>query len=152
MMENESLREPKNTTVMLLSLIIVFVTIWAIIASVMASSRRKEVDRLTSDMTGLRQDSEQLKQDTLRKMEEVEKLRQVAMEWTRQHQLRIQEEMRKKADDAAKQAQLKADALKAPVKVQVKPGDKAAVKPGTKKVSHTPVKKSVTKKTIKKEA
>ena len=138
-MENESLREPKNTTVMLLSLLVVFVTIWAIIASVMASSRRKDVDRLTADMTVLRQESEQLKQDTLRKMDEVEKLRQTAMEWTRQHQLRIQEEMRKKADDAAKQAQIKADAAK------------ASVKPAVKK-STVPVKKSTTKKSTTKKA
>lgn len=143
-MENESLREPKNTTVMLLSLLVVGVTIWAIIASVMASGRRKDVDRLTSEMAILRQESDQLKQDTLRKMDEVEKLRQTAMEWTRQHQLRLQEEMRKKADEAAKQAQLKADAAKAALV-------KAGAKPAVKK-SAAPVKKSAAKKTTKKSA
>lgn len=146
MMENESLREPKNTTVMLLSLLVVFVTIWAIIASVMASSRRKDVDRLTADMSQLRQESELLKQDTLRKMDEVEKLRQTAMEWTRQHQLRLQEEMRKKADDAAKQAQLKADAAKAPVKTVVKSGSTTAVKKSTVPVKKTPARKTTTTK------
>lgn len=144
MMENESLREPKNTTVMLLSLLVVFVTIWAIVASVMASSRRKDVDRLTSEKEMIRQESEQLKQDTLRKMDEVEKLRQTAMEWTRQHQLRLQEEMRKKADEAAKQAQLKADAAKGPAKAAVKTG-----KPVVKKAA-APGKKAVVKKTTKK--
>ena len=139
-MENESLREPKNTTVMLLSLLVVFVTIWAIVASVMASSRRKDVERLTSEKEIMRQESEQLKQDTLRKMDEVEKLRQTAMEWTRQHQLRLQEEMRKKADEAAKQAQVKADQA---AKSTAKPADKAA-KPNGKKA---PVKKATAKKT-----
>jgi len=147
MMENESLREPKNTTVMLLSLLVVFVTIWAIVASVMASGRRKDVERLTAEKEIIRQESEQLKQDTLRKMDEVEKLRQTAMEWTRQHQLRLQEEMRKKADEAAKQAQLKADAAKA----SVKPAVKGAVKPAVKK-STVPVKKTAVKKTTKKAA
>jgi len=146
-MENESLREPKNTTVMLLSLLVVFVTIWAIVASVMASGRRKDVERLTAEKEIIRQESEQLKQDTLRKMDEVEKLRQTAMEWTRQHQLRLQEEMRKKADEAAKQAQLKADAAKA----SVKPAVKGAVKPAVKK-STVPVKKTAVKKTTKKAA
>ncbi len=145
-MENESLREPKNTTVMLLSLLVVFVTIWAIIASVMASSRRKEVDTLKTDMAQMRQESEQLKQDTLRKMDEVEKLRQTAMEWTRQHQLRLQEEMRKKADDAAKQAQVKADAAKAPVKPAVKAGSTSAVKKSTVPAKKAPAKKTTTKK------
>jgi biopolymer transport protein ExbB/TolQ len=144
-MENESLREPKNTTVMLLSLLVVFVTIWAIIASVMASSRRKDVDRLTGEKELIRQESEQLKQDTLRKMDEVEKLRQTAMEWTRQHQLRLQEEMRKKADEAAKQAQVKADAAKAPVKPVVHTAGKTIVKKST-----VPVKKSTVKKSTKK--
>lgn len=144
MMENESLHEPKNTTVMLLSLLVVGVTIWAIIASVMASGRRKDVDRLTSEMAIMRQESDQLKQDTLRKMDEVEKLRQTAMEWTRQHQLRLQEEMRKKADEAAKQAQLKAEVAKAAA-------NKAAVKPAVKK-STSPVKKSTVKKAPAKKA
>jgi len=147
MMENESLREPKNTTVMLLSLLVVFVTIWAIIASVMASGRRKDVERLTTEKEIIRQESEQLKQDTLRKMDEAEKLRQTAMEWTRQHQLQLQAEMRKKADEAAKQAQLKADAAKAPVK----PAIKGVVKPTGKKAT-TPVKKTAVKKTTKKAA
>jgi hypothetical protein len=146
MMENESLREPKNTTVMLLSLLVVFVTIWAIIASVMASSRRKDVDRLTGEKELIRQESEQLKQDTLRKMDEVEKLRQTAMEWTRQHQLRLQEEMRKKADEAAKQAQVKADAAKASVKPVVHSAGKTTVKKSTVPVRKSSVKKS-TKKT-----
>lgn len=139
MMENESLREPKNTTVMLLSLLVVGVTIWAIIASVMASGRRKEVDRLNSEMVILRQESEQLKQDTLRKIDEAEALRKTAMEWTRQHQLRIQEEMRKKAEEAAKQAQVKADAAKS-----------AAAKSAPKKTTSTPVKKTAKKTTTKK--
>jgi len=145
MMENESLREPKNTTVMLLSLLVVFVTIWAIVASVMASSRRKDVERLTSEKEIIRQESEQLKQDTLRKMDEVEKLRQTAMEWTRQHQLQLQEEMRKKADEAAKQAQLKADAAKNPAKPVVK----TAGKPVVKKAASSG-KKAKAKKTVKK--
>ncbi len=144
-MENESLREPKNNTVMLLALLVVFVTVWAIIASVMASSRRKDVDRLNGEMASLRQESEQLKQDTLRKMDEVEKLRQIAMEWTRQHQLRLQEEMRKKADEAANQAKMKADAA-------TKVLSKTAVKPTVKKATVAPHKKAVVKKTTKKRA
>lgn len=144
-MENESLREPKNTTVMLLSLLVVGVTIWAIIASVMASGRRKDIDRLTSDMAILRQESDQLRQDTLRKMDEVEKLRQTAMEWTRQHQLRLQEEMRKKADEAAKQAQLKADAAKATtLKAGAKPAVKKAAVPVKKSTSRKPAPKNAT--------
>lgn len=107
MMENESLREPKNTTVMFLSLLVVVVVIWAIVASVMASNRRKDCDRLTSEKEAIRIESDQIKQEAQVKVAEAEKLRQVAMEWTRQHQLQIQEEMRKKADEAAKQAKLK---------------------------------------------
>jgi len=147
MMENESLREPKNTTVMLLSIIVVAFALWAIIASVKASSYHKDVERLTAEKEIMRQESEQLKQDTLRKMDEVEKLRQTAMEWTRQHQLQLQEEMRKKADEAAKQAQMKADAAKAPVKPAVKAPGKTTVKKST-----IPVKKSAAKKTVKKAA
>ncbi len=144
MMENESLREPKNTTVMLLSIIVVAFALWAIIASVKASSYHKDVERLTAEKEIIRQESENLKQETLRKMDEVEKLRQTAMEWTRQHQLQLQEEMRKKADEAAKQAQLKAEAAKQPAKAAVK----TPVKPTGKKAA--PSKKTGAKKATKK--
>jgi len=143
-MENESLREPKNTTVMLLLLLVALVAIWAIIASVMASNRRKDVERISAEKEIIRQDSEQLKQDCLRKMEEAEKLRQTAMEWTRQHQLRIQEEMRKKAEEAAKQAQLKAQQTAKP------PVVKSSVP--VKGSKHAPVKKAAAKKPVKKAA
>ena len=146
MMENESLREPKNTTVMLLSIIVVALALCTIIAFVKMSGYRKDVERLTSEKEIMRQESEQLKQDTLRKMDEVEKLRQTAMEWTRQHQLQLQEEMRKKADEAAKQAQLKADAAKAPAKTAVKTTAKPTVKK-TGAVKKNGSKKTTTKKT-----
>jgi len=140
MMENESLREPKNTTVMFLSLLVVVVVIWGIVASVMASNRRKDCERLTAEKEAIRLEADQIKQECQIKADQAEKLRLTALEWTRQHQLQVQEEMRKKSEEAAKQAKLKEAAVKKPV---------AAVKGKT-----VPVKKSTTpsasKKVVKK--
>ena len=135
-MENESLREPKNTTAMLLLAVAAALAIWAIWASVTANNRRKDFERVTAEKEALRVECDQVKQDCLIKMNEAEKLRQTAMEWTRQHQLQVQEEMRKKAEEAAKQAKAKEDAAKkvtAPVKG--KDGKDAKVTPSTKKVT-----------------
>lgn len=136
MMENESLREPKNTTVMLLVLCIVVVGILAIVGFAKASSRAKECDRLTADKEAIRTELEQVKQECQIKVDQAEKLRLTALEWTRQHQLQIQEEMRKKADEAAKQAKLKESAVKKPELSKGTAGTKGKV---------TPVKKSGTK-------
>lgn len=145
MMENESLREPKNTAVMMLLVLAAVLAIWAIWASVTATNRRKDFDRVTAEKETLRAECEQIKQECAVKMNEAEKLRQTAMEWTRQHQLQVQEDMRKKAEEAAKQAKAKEEAAKKPaaaVKGKVVPGKKAVSKPA-------PVKKSTHSKTHK---
>jgi len=137
-MENESLREPKNTTAIFLLIVVAVVTIWAISASVLATNRRKDVERLSTEKEALRIESDQIKQDALVKMNDAEKLRQTAMEWTRQHQIQIQEEMRKKAEEAAKQAKAKEE-VKKPVPVvkgKVVPAKKSAIKAPAKKVAH----------------
>ncbi len=104
MMENESLREPKNSAVMFLSAVTAVVLIWAIAASVMASKRGKECERLTQERDQIRVELDQVRTDAQRVMMEADKLRRTALEWTRQHQMRVQEEMKKKAE-AAKAAQ-----------------------------------------------
>jgi biopolymer transport protein ExbB/TolQ len=148
MMENESMREPKNTMVMVLAFMVVVAVILAIVGFVRASGFKRDAERLTGEKEVIRQEAEQLKQECLRKMDEAEALRKTAMEWTRQHQLQVQEEMRKKADEAAKQAQLKADqAAKAAVKSPAKSSTTT-----TKKSSSTPAKKSTAKKTTTKKS
>jgi len=141
MMENESLREPKNTTVMMLLVLAAVLAIWAIWASVTATNRRKDFDRVTAEKETLRVECDQIKQDCALKMNEAEKLRQTAMEWTRQHQLQVQEDMRKKADEAAKLAKAKDESLKkpaTPVKGKVTPVKKPSPKGApVKKTSHT---------------
>jgi len=144
MMENESLREPKNTTVMFLSLVAVGVTIWAISASVMASNRRKDCEALTHEKDAIRVECDQIKQECQVKLAEAEKLRQTAMEWTRQHQLQVQEEMRKKADEAAKVAKAKEDASKKATAVKTPAKGKVATSKKTV-TKHAPVKKTVKK-------
>ena len=147
-MENESLREPKNTTAIFLMLVVAAVTIWAISASVMASNRRKDVERLTGDKEALRVECEQIKQEALIKMNDAEKLRQTAMEWTRQHQLQVQEDMRKKAEEAAKLAKAKEEAKKTalagkgkavPVKKSTVKKTPAKAAPAKKAIHKTPV-------------
>ena len=140
MMENESLREPRNTPVMLLSFAVVAVLIWAIIAQATVSKRNKELGIVVAEKQALQVEAEQKIADMQRKVDEAEKTRLVALEWTRQHQLRIQEEMRKK-EEAAKLAKEKADASK---KTSVKSTGKTGTKTsGTKK----PVVKKTTKTT-----
>jgi hypothetical protein len=145
MMENESLREPKNTTVMMLLVLTAVLAIWAIWASVTATNRRKDFDRVTAEKETLRVECDQIKQDSALKMNEAEKLRQTAMEWTRQHQLQVQEDMRKKADEAAKLAKAKEESLKktaTPVKGKVTPVKKSSTKAvPVKKTSRTTVHK-----------
>jgi biopolymer transport protein ExbB/TolQ len=140
MMENESLREPKNTTVMLLVLCLVVVGILAIVGFAKSSSRAKDIDRLTADKEMLRTELEQVRQDSQIKVDQAEKLRLTALEWTRQHQLQIQAEMRKK-EEAAKLAKQKEATVKKPV----------TTKPTTTtKGKATPVKKSTSTKVIRK--
>ncbi len=102
MMDNESLRgSSKNTTVVFLSLLLVAAVIWGIVASVMASKNRENCDRLTQEKEQIRVEAEQIRMESERRMMEADKLRKTALEWTRQHQLQIQADMRKKAEAAA---------------------------------------------------
>jgi biopolymer transport protein ExbB/TolQ len=140
MMENESLREPKNTTVMFLALLVVVVVIWGIVASVMASNRRKDCERLTAEKEAIRLEADQIRQESQIKADQAEKLRLTALEWTRQHQLQVQEEMRKKSEEAAKQAKLKEAAVKKPA-----PAVKGKVVPVKKSTTHSSSKKVVKK-------
>ena len=109
-MENESLRGSKNTTVIFLSVLLVFAIIWGIVASVMAKNNRKIADTLAMEKAQLQQENEQIKMDADRRSAEAEKLRKVALEYIREHQMRLQAEMQKKAADAAKAAEAKAKA------------------------------------------
>ena len=124
---------------MFLSLVAVGVTIWAISASVMASNRKKECEALTREKEALSVQCDQIKQESMIRVAEAEKLRQTAMEWTRQHQLQIQAEMRKKAEEAAKAAKAKDEAAKkaTAVKAKTTPVKKAPAKAApVKKTTH----------------
>lgn len=134
-MENESLREPRSSALIFVSLIAVALAIWAIAASVTASSRGKEITRLTSEKEAIRIEAEQIKQDAMQRSAEAEKLRQTALEWTRQHQMQIQADMRKKAEEAAKAAKAKEELKKpaAPAKATHAPAKKSPVKKAVKK-------------------
>ena len=107
MMENESLRSSKNTTVIFVSLLFVAALVWAIVASVIAAKHSKAFKQLTDEMTQLRADTEARILEADRRMAEAEKLRRVALEWTRQHQLQVQAELQRKAAEAAKAAAAK---------------------------------------------
>lgn len=122
MMENESLREPKNSAVMFLSALVAVALIWAIVASVMASKQRKECERLTQERDQIRVELDQVRMDAQRQIAEADKLRRTALEWTRQHQVRLQEEMKKKAEAA------KAAAVKTSTKTTTKSGAKSSSK------------------------
>jgi hypothetical protein len=140
MMENESLREPKNTAVIFLSLLVAATLIWAIVASVMASKNRKECERLTQVCDQTRVELDQVRMDAQRQIADADKLRRTCLEWTRQHQMQIQDEMRKKAEAA------KAAAAKAAVKPAVKSAVKPAAKTTVKSTSKPTVKTSTTAK------
>ena len=135
MMENESLREPKNTAVIFLSLLVAATLIWAIVASVMASKNRKECERLTQVCDQTRVELDQVRMDAQRQIADADKLRRTCLEWTRQHQMQIQDEMRKKAE-----------AAKAAVKPAVKSAVKPAAKTTVKSTSKPTVKTSTTAK------
>lgn len=108
MMENESLRGSKNTTVVFLSLLLVAAVIWGIVASVMASKNRERCDQLTQEKEQIRQEAEQTRMEAERRMMDADKLRKTCLEWTRQRQLQLQAEMRKKAEAAAAAAKTQA--------------------------------------------
>lgn len=142
MMENESLREPKNTTVMLLVLCIVVVGILAIVGFAKASSRAKECDALKADKEMLRTELDQVKQEAQIKADQAEKVRLTALEYIRQHQLQIQAEMRKKEADAAK---AKEAAAKKTVVSKSTTGTKSTT---SSKSKSSPIKKSTAKKVV----
>jgi|688.fasta_scaffold853457_2 hypothetical protein len=122
MMENESLRESKNTAVIFLALLVAVTLIWAIVATVNASKSRKQCELLVQERDQVRVELDQVRVNAERQVADAEKLRQTCLEWTRQRQLMIQEEMKKKAE-----------AQKA-----------AAAKPAAKPATKAPVKKSST--------
>jgi hypothetical protein len=132
MMENESLRGSKNTTVIFLSLLLVGALVWAISGSVIAAKRGKVCVALEQENAQIKADAEQRLMEADRRMQEAEKLRKVALEWTRQHQIAIQEEQRKKAQEAAKAAAAKTAAPKAGAKTA-----KAPVKTTAKKTTRS---------------
>jgi hypothetical protein len=78
--------------------------------------------------------------DAQRQIADADKLRRTCLEWTRQHQMQIQDEMRKKAEAA------KAAAAKAAVKPAVKSAVKPAAKTTVKSTSKPTVKTSTTAK------
>lgn len=121
-MENESLRESKNTAVIFLALLVAVTLIWAIVATVNASKSRKQCELLVQERDQVRVELDQVRVNAERQVADAEKLRQTCLEWTRQRQLMIQEEMKKKAE-----------AQKA-----------AAAKPAAKPATKAPVKKSST--------
>ena len=102
MMDNESLRGgSKNTVVIFLSLVLAVALCWAIYASVMASKSRANCERLAQEKEQIRIEAEQIRIESERRMMEADKLRKTALDWTRQHQLQVQAEMRQKAAAAA---------------------------------------------------
>ena len=145
-MENESLREPKNTAVIFLSLLLVAAVICAIIAMVTASKNRKECERITAERDQIRIEADQAKMEAQRVMADAEKLRKVAYEEMRKNQLRIQEDMRQKAAAAAKAAQAKAAKDKtATDKATTKPAAGKAGKTGKVKTSKTKTSRTAVK-------
>ena len=152
MMENESLSGSRNTTAIFLSVLLVGVFVWAIVASVMASKNADKCVVLAQEKETIRTEADQVRAEADRRMGEADKLRKTALEWTRQHQLQIQADMKKKADEAAaaaaKAAADKAKATKPPAKdakakdtkgkvvkgkaVKAKTGKAAVAKPAAK--------------------
>ena len=143
MMDNESLRGSKNTTVIFLILLLVAAFGWAVWASVTLAKRTKECDTLTAENEQIKVDAAQKTMQAEQKMAEAEKLRKVALEMTRQHQLQLQEDLRKKAAEAAKAAvtaKTPAAGHSATNKPTLKQGTKKITKPGTPSKKHMPPK------------
>ncbi len=113
MMENESLRGSRNTTAIFLTVLLAGAVIWAIVATVMASKNADKCVVLAQEKEQIRTEAEQTRAESERRMMEADKLRKTALEWTRQHQLQIQADMKKKADEAAAAAKAAADKAKA---------------------------------------
>ena len=147
-MENESLRGSRNTTAIFLSVLLVIVFVWAVWASVAASKNSEKCGILAQEKEQIRAESEQIRAESERRMAEADKLRKTALEWTRQHQLQLQADMKKKADEAAKAAADKAKTAKPPAK-DVKGKDAKAKGPTTDKHAHGKV---TTAKTVVKRA
>jgi biopolymer transport protein ExbB/TolQ len=144
-MENESLREPKSSVVMFLSIALIVALCWALAFTVKAVNRGKDVERITKELGDVRAESEQIKQEAQITKADADRVRATAMEWTRQHQLQLQAEMSKKAEEAAKAAKAKEEAAKKPViKKSSTPGKGKAITPA-KKGAKTTAKKVVHK-------
>jgi hypothetical protein len=138
MMENESLRGPKSTTVIFLWLLLVCAVVWGIVATAIAMKRTKECEMITQEKDQIKLESDQKLAEAQRRVDESEKVRQTALAEMRRHQLQIQDEMAKKAqaEAAAKAAATKAATNKAPAGKT----DKKVTKPGapTKKIVKKP--------------
>ena len=96
-MENESLRGSRNTTAIFLSVLLVIVFVWAVWASVTASKNSEKCGILAQEKEQIRAEAEQTRAEAERRIADADKLRKICMEWTRQHQLQLQAEMKKKA-------------------------------------------------------
>ena len=110
MMENESLRGSRNTSTVLLVVLLVLAVCWAVIATAMAVKRNRELAAKSAELQQFQYDAQQRQQDMERRFDEVRKQRDGIYSMMRQHQQKLQADMR------AKQAQSVKKTAPAPVK------------------------------------
>ena len=144
MMDNESVRDTRNSSVVLLALLLAVAVVWAIAGTVMAAKRSRTLAESEKTAAAYRQDSEQRLADLQRRNSEMEKAvadaevkfqeaergRQMALAEYRKHQEKLLSEKKTatvvKADGKAKPGD------------KAKSGIKAKAGAKTKKVTHKP--------------
>ncbi len=147
MMDNESVRDTRNSSVVLLALLLAVAVVWAIAGTVVAAKRSRTLAETEKSAAAYRQDSEQKLADLQRrngemekavadaevKFQEAERGRQMALAEYRKHQEKLLSE--KKSATA-----VKADGKAKPGDNKAKPviKAKAGAAKTTKKVVHKP--------------
>ena len=107
MMENESLRGSRNTSTVLLAVLLVFALVWAVIGTAVAVKRTRAVEALKADYAQYKSETDQKLMEAQRQVAEAEQIRKVALQEMRRHQMQLQQEMRAKQAAAQKPAVVK---------------------------------------------
>jgi len=112
MMENESLRGSRNTSTVLLVVLLVLAVCWAVIATAMAVKRNRELGEKAKELELLQIDTQQRMADMDRRFEEVRKQRDAIYGVMRQHQQKLQSDIRARQASSVKKSANPAPAKK----------------------------------------
>jgi Tfp pilus assembly protein PilO len=92
-----NLNQPRNPAVMILTVVLIVVAIWAVAASAKVARKNEELAQMRADMETLKQTAEQRMMQAQQVADEADKLRRVALKWTLQRQQQLQQEQQRRS-------------------------------------------------------